>query len=272
MAPVHDDIAAVARELAASTVQVKGDGVGGGSGIVWHEGVIVTNAHVARQDRLWVQTTEGKPLQARVTSRDVRRDLALLRTEGALPKPAVIGDSSRLRAGELVIAVGHPLGIVNAASVGVVHSTPDRRWIRSDVKLAPGNSGGPLADAHGRVIGVNSMIASGLAMAVPGNAVARFLQGGRRRIGVTLQSVVVAVEAERRFGLLILETEPGSAAERSGLLTGDVILAIDGRALTEPDDLSDALESGPVSLEWLRGGGWMRAVVQAESQARREAA
>jgi S1-C subfamily serine protease len=79
------------------------------------------------------------------------------------------------------------------------------------------------------------------------------------------------LDAERRFGLLILDTEPGSAADRAGLMTGDVLLAVEGQAITEPDDLSDALETQPVSLEWLRGGSWMRGVVQPDS-VRREAA
>src|SRR5262249_59485595 len=97
----------------------------------------------------------------------------------ALGLPAATpGDSSSLRVGELVIAVGNPLGFIGALTTGVVHSFPARqRWVAADVRLAPGNSGGPLADAQGRVVGINTMIAGGLALAVASNAVGGLLKG-----------------------------------------------------------------------------------------------
>src|SRR5207247_6092649 len=102
---------------------------------------------------------------------------------------AAIGDSDALRVGELVLAVGNPLGLNGALTTGVVHavgsadSERGHGWVRADVRLAPGNSGGPLADARGRVIGINSMIAGGLALAVPSNAVGEFLGQGPTQIG-----------------------------------------------------------------------------------------
>src|SRR5258706_12605695 len=106
----------------------------------------------------------------------MRRDLASLKI-GATGLPAATpGDSSALRVGELVIAVGNPMGFIGALTTGVVHALPNRkRWVAADVRLAPGNSGGPLADAQGCVIGINTMIAGGLALAVPSNVVAEFL-------------------------------------------------------------------------------------------------
>jgi serine protease Do len=158
--------------------------------------------------------------------------------------------------GELVMAVGNPFGFIGALTTGVVHSTPSRKqWVAADVRLAPGNSGGPLADARGRVIGINTMIAAGLALAVPSNAVAEFL--ARRgvpgpKLGVTLQPVPMPNGA---FGFLLLKIDRGSAAENASLMIGDLLIAADGRAFTSADDLVAALDtSGEVmELQFLRG-------------------
>jgi serine protease Do len=154
------------------------------------------------------------------------------------------------------MAVGNPFGFIGALTTGVVHSTPNRKqWVAADVRLAPGNSGGPLADARGRVIGINTMIAGGLALAVPSNAVDVFL--ARRgesgpKLGVTLQPVSMRGAG---YGFLLLKIDPGSAAERASLMIGDLLIAADGRGFTSPDDLSAALDtSGEVmELQFLRG-------------------
>ena len=132
---------------------------------------------------------DGRRLPARVTSRDPRRDLAVLRIAARPALPAATpGDSSALRPGELVIAVGSPLGFAGALSTGVVHSVgsasrhgPGSAGSAPDVRLAPGNSGGPLADAQGRVVGINTAIVNGLGVAVPANAAVDFLRRGRAR-------------------------------------------------------------------------------------------
>jgi serine protease Do len=114
-------------------------------------------------------------LAARLVARDVRRDLAALVVSDAGLPAAEIGDSGGLRVGELVVAVGNPLGLVRALTAGLVHAT-DGRLIQADLRLAPGNSGGPLADARGRVVGLNAMIVGSLAVAVPSRAARRFVQ------------------------------------------------------------------------------------------------
>ena len=169
-------LAALAERVRASTVCVHdANGRGSGSGIVWPGGVVVTNAHVARGSRAIVETRDGQRLRAAIVRRDAARDLAALRIEGDLTLPAVTPrDAADMRPGELVIAVGNPLGLVGAVSAGLLQRC-NGRWVVADVRLAPGNSGGPLADAAGRVIGVNSLIARGLALAVPSTAVADFL-------------------------------------------------------------------------------------------------
>lgn len=168
----------------AATVEIRGRGMG--SGVIWRaDGVIVTSAHVvgparAGIDRELVVQADGMRLPATLAGWDGELDLALLRVgTGGLPA-AVVADSDRLRPGQLVLAVGHPYGLAGALTTGVVHVAPTpggrgRGWIQADLRLAPGNSGGPLADARGHVVGVNAMTAGGLALAVPSRAVQAFV-------------------------------------------------------------------------------------------------
>ncbi len=122
------------------------------------------------------------------------------------------GDSESLRVGQLVLAVGHPLGIKGALTTGIIHAINragqggQQKWVQADLRLAPGNSGGPLANAWGQVIGINSMVAGGLALAVPSNAVERFLgaTGRRAYLGVTTQPVQVKLQGTPALGLLTL--------------------------------------------------------------------
>ncbi len=171
-------LAALAERVRASTVCVHdARGRGSGSGIVWPGDVVVTNAHVARGAHAVVETRDGRRLRAAVVRRDPSRDLAALRIEGGAAldlTPVTVRSAAELRTGELMFAVGNPLGLVGAVSAGLLQRC-NGRWVVADVTLAPGNSGGPLADAAGRVVGVNSLIARGLAFAVPSDAVAAFL-------------------------------------------------------------------------------------------------
>jgi serine protease Do len=178
------DFGALAAKLRASTVRVIDErGRGAGSGIVWNaNGLILTNAHVVRGASALVEDAGGRKLRARLVRRDPASDLAALQLEGAAGLvPASMRDSRTLAVGELVVAAGNPFGLVGAVTAGLVHRC-NARWVIADVRLAPGNSGGPLADAEGRVVGINSMVAGGLALAVPTAVVSAFLnaQGGRR--------------------------------------------------------------------------------------------
>ena len=180
--PLGRELAELASVLRRSTVEVQTRGAGAGSGIIWQaNGFIVTNAHVARADRATIVLSDGRAFDGVVTARDPRRDLATIAIDvgSALLPAAAIGHPTDLRTGDVVVALGHPLGITGALALGVVHVVEVRRggprWIRADIRLAPGNSGGPLADAHGRVVGVNTLIAGGLGVAVPVTTVARFL-------------------------------------------------------------------------------------------------
>ncbi len=243
----------IAERLRRSTVQVfigerRGrSSPGGGSGVIWRaDGAILTNAHVARHDAPEVELWDGRRFPARVTSKDGRRDLALLRIEGTGFEASAVGDSSALRPGELVLAIGSPLGFAGALSRGVVHSMGPITgmgkypWIRAGVQLAPGNSGGPLANARGEVIGINTAIFNGLGLAIPSNAAADFVaRGPRPALGVTLRP--------EEHGLRILEIEAGGPAAHASLLQGDLILGTF-------DELADALDSGRdvLALRFLR--------------------
>ncbi len=252
----------IAERLRRSTVEVRMRGAnGGGSGVIASaDGQIVTNAHVARGADALIRLWDGRELPAKLLARDPRRDLAALKVEASSLSAATFGDSNALRVGELVMAIGNPLGFIGALTTGVVHALgtlPDfgrQNWVMADVRLAPGNSGGPLADSYGRVIGINTMIVNGLGAAVAGNAVTAFLNRGATgySLGVTVQPVRLE---DNRFALAVLKVEAGSPAAAAPLWIGDVLTAIGGKLLRSVDDLHLALDdsNGLIHLQFLRG-------------------
>jgi serine protease Do len=157
-------------------------------------------------------------MPARIIKSDGRRDVAVLQVEASGLQAATMGDANALRVGELVVAVGNPLGFTGAASTGVVHRLSDS-WVVSQLRLAPGNSGGPLANASGEVVGINTMIAGGLAFAIPSQSVAQLLSTARR-LKRDLGVVVRTIRAE----FIVLEVDPGSPADRASLLPGDILV------------------------------------------------
>jgi serine protease Do len=175
MSEVERDLTALGAKLRASTVRVYDGERGSGSGVVWSpSGLIVTSAHVVRGRFAEVEFEDGRRARGAVVRRDDARDLAVVRVGGAGLRHVAVRDSRTLLPGELVVAVGNPLGLVGAVCAGVVQRR-NPRWVVADVRLAPGNSGGPLADGTGRVVGINSLIYDGLAFAVPAEAVAQLL-------------------------------------------------------------------------------------------------
>jgi serine protease Do len=252
----------IAERLRRSTVYVTSGGRdrGGASGVIWAaDGLILTNAHVARSTHPEVELWDGRRFAAQVTTYDPRRDLAALRIIAEGLGAATAGDSAALRPGELAIAVGNPLGFAGAVSTGVIHSIGPlpgmgaQDWVRATARLAPGNSGGPLANAQGQVIGINTAIVNGLGVAVPSRDIGAFLRrGARPRLGVALRPVIYD---GRNWGLLLVEVEPDSAAHTASLRVGDILVGIDGQPLKSMDGLNDALDSGSpvVRLAFLRG-------------------
>jgi len=174
-------LADVADRLRRVTVQVRAGSRSAGAGVVWlRRGLVVTNAHVATGATAEVVLPDGRALDARLLARDPRRDLAAFVLPAGDHAAAIRVDARGLRPGELVVAVGHPLGVAYAAALGIVHRAPNGgrgpgAWLQADIRLAPGNSGGPLADAAGRIVGINAMIVGGLGFAVPTHVVERFV-------------------------------------------------------------------------------------------------
>jgi len=262
---------------------------GTGSGVVVApDGLILTNSHVAGASgagaRIAVTTAEGQDLRARLVGDDPDTDLALLRVDEAVTLPAAaLGDSKRLKRGQLVIAIGNPLGFDSTVTTGVVSALGRSLRARSgrliddviqtDAALNPGNSGGPLVSSRGEVVGINTAVimgAQGICFAVAANT-ASFVLGelvrhGRVRrafIGISAQQTAIPPRRRRAAGLtqetavMVGAVEAASAADRAGLKAGDIVLGLDGVVITGADDLIRALTGEKigrsVALDVLRG-------------------
>jgi S1-C subfamily serine protease len=259
---------------------------GSGSGvIVAPDGLILTNSHVAgTASRIEVTTADGQDLHARLVGDDPDTDLALIRIDEPATLPSArLGDSKRLKRGQLVIAIGNPLGFESTVTTGVVsalgRSLRSRNGrliddvIQTDAALNPGNSGGPVVSSRGEVVGINTAVimgAQGICFAVAANT-ASFVLGelvrhGRVRrafIGIAAQQTAIPPLRRRAAGLaqdravMISTVEPDSAAERAGLRPGDIIVALDGVTIAGADDLVRALTGDKigrsVAFDVLRG-------------------
>jgi serine protease Do len=256
----------IAEQVRRYTVLVEPGERGNGSGVIWSsDGIIITNAHVARSTRPRVTLWDGREFTAEVMSREARLDLAALHIPADGLASATPVDSSQVRPGEVAIAVGNPMGFLGAMTLGVIHNvgpvraTGARRWIQADIRLAPGNSGGPLADTRGRVIGINTMSLGGrLALAIPSDEVRRFLRSGSgvQWLGVSVTPVRLPKSSESRNGLLLAEIEPGGPAAQSSLLPGDILLGTENVTFSSAEDLATVLEGNEprvLRLRFLRG-------------------
>src|SRR3954463_4796971 len=237
-----------------AALQVTGPDGRSGAGsavVVSDDGLLLTNAHVvARAARGRAVFADGSETDVDVVGADPLSDLAVVRARGATPPPAVLGDAGTLQVGQLVVAVGNPFGLAGSVTAGVGRAlgrslpTRDGRTarvvedvIQTDAALNPGNSGGALVDAHGRVVGINTAVAGwGLGLAVPINDTTRrivetLLRDGRvRRAYLGLVSSPVPLPADlatrtgQQRGLQVLDVIAGSPADRAGLKAGDLVL------------------------------------------------
>ena len=249
---------------------------GRGSGFIFTlDGFALTNSHVVHDAaKLEVVFSDGRHVRAERVGDDPDTDLAVLRVDGRDLPAAELGDSRALRVGELVVAIGNPYGFQQTVTAGVV-SALSRSFrsvngrliddvIQTDAALNPGNSGGPLANGRGQVIGVNTAVilpAQGICFAVGINTakfvVSQLLAGGRvrrARIGVAGQTVPLRRMAIREHslevqgGILVLSVESGSPAERAGLTNGDVIVGLNGAAVAGIDDLHRVLTGDVIGV------------------------
>ena len=258
---------------------------GGGSGFIFTpDGLILTNSHVVHDaQRIEVTLNDGRKCPARTIGDDPATDLAVIQIDGPGLVAATLGNSQALRVGQLVMAIGSPYGFQSTVTAGVVSALGRslRSYsgrliedvIQTDASLNPGNSGGPLVSSDGHVVGVNTatiLPAQGICFAIGINTAkfvaSRLLRDGRIRrsyIGVSAQTAPIHRRLVRYYdlpketGVVVLDTEPNSPAERAGLRDGDVIVALDGQAVAGVDDLhrvlSDVRAGGRSELTVLRG-------------------
>lgn len=242
------ELNALAGRVGASTVAVRAGRGGSGSGVVWSaDGGIITNAHVVGAERtVEIELADGRTFDGAVERKNDERDLALVRIAATGLPAVLVRDPETLRIGEVLVAVGHPHGVANALTLGIAHNafgTGNRHFVVADVRLAPGNSGGPLTDVEGRVVGINSMVVAGeLALAIPSDDVARFFgtEPSEVPLGVRFAN---AKMRDGKAAFVIIGVEPDSRAARAGLMLGDVIVARD----------IELLRNAPV-IDVVRGG------------------
>jgi S1-C subfamily serine protease len=266
-------VSTVVRQVSPSVVNIEihaRGNRGGGSGFIFTpDGFILTNSHVVHHaDRIDVMLSDGSRYRARLIGDDPETDLAVIRVDdGSEFRPAVLGDSAALVVGQVAIAIGNPLGFQTTVTAGVISATARSfraqsgrlidNVIQTDAALNPGNSGGPLVNSRGEVIGVNTAIipvAQGICFAIPINTAkwvaARLIRDGRIKrsyIGVGGQNVPLHRKIVRHYnlpselGVLVLNVEPGSPAQRAGLMIGDVIIGFNDATIETIDDLQRQL-------------------------------
>ena len=264
----------------ASVVQVRRGDRGAGTGVIWQtNGGIITNHHVVAHtgSKTLVELRDGQVFEAQIVDSDPTLDLALLKVPADHLIAIPVADSTKLRVGELVFAIGHPWGQRGVVTAGIVsalskvkmrNSNRQLEYIKSDVRLAPGNSGGPLLNALGQVIGINAMIMGGdLSVAIPSTVVSTWiaqLPQARITLGVQIQPTELPsnirhdLANDQSLGLLVVGIIAGGLAEQANLLVGDVLIDIENTALSDAATLRSVLAQSSskksVRMRVLRGG------------------
>jgi serine protease Do len=253
-----------------------------GSGfLIDPNGLIVTNAHVVEDaDAVQVTLSDGRRFGGKVIGQDDRVDLALVRIDGSTNLPTLpLGDSNRVRVGEFVLALGHPFGLEQTVSFGIVSrkgapisvAAPGFDYIQTDAAINPGNSGGPLVNMAGQVVGVNSMAArnGSIGFAIPSNLVKQLVpqlvDKGKVEwgwLGVSITEIgdddLGRLKLREAKGVLVRGVMPGEPADQGGVRADDVIIALDGTPMDAPRDLQRVVSTTPVGkrvrVVILRGG------------------
>src|SRR3954452_4659399 len=269
------DVAAIYAAARNSVVSIKTSSGSGTGFIVDADGTIVTNAHVVgTESTVQVQFADDETVTGRVGGIDRSSDLAVVKISTSRTlKPLALADSSAVKTGQLAVAIGSPFGLSQTTTAGIVSGTgrhiqaPDGfqidSVIQTDAPINPGNSGGPLLDASGRVIGVNSQIASqsggsvGIGFAVPSNTVRDVI--GRLERGETIKRAYLGISTSGDSGkVTVAAVSSGGPASGAGVQVGDVIVSVGGKKVAQPDDVAAAIQDRhpgeSVKLEVERGG------------------
>jgi len=253
-----------------------------GSGFIIDEkGTILTNSHVISQaDEVEVELADGRKFKAEVVGTDEKTDIAVIRIKSDAKLPSVkLGDSSKVRPGDWVMAIGNPFGLEHTVTVGVVSAKgrligggPYAKFIQTDASINPGNSGGPLFDIDGEVIGINTMIyagGQGIGFAIPVDLAKQLLPQLLEKgsvshgwLGVAIQRITPELaksfKLEKEEGALVTEVYSGSPAAKAGLMRGDVITKFNDDDVEDPYDLSlyvgNTKPGSEVTIEVLRSG------------------
>lgn len=285
---LSNELAAAVQKASGYVVTVDARRQGAASGILWPggSGVVVTADHVVERDEdITVLLPDGSKVGASVAGRDPGSDVAVLKlaSTSAAATPAELAPADSVKVGHLVLAIGRPGEGAPMASFGIVSATGGswrtarggivQGYVRADVTLYPGFSGGPLVDAQGRVVGLNSWhLANGQEIAIPAPTVSAIVQtilthGKIRRgyLGVTSQPVAIPAALQQKAGLgsqstglVLVGVEAGSPAEQGGFVIGDILVAVGGRPVASAEDLQVALAGNvvgqPTPIGVLRGG------------------
>ncbi|KAF7242119.1 Serine protease HTR4, partial [Varanus komodoensis] len=267
--------------------------VSSGSGFIMSEdGLIITNAHVlSNKQRIKVELQSGHQFDARVEDLDNKLDIALIKIDTDMVLPVLLlGRSTDLRPGEFVVALGSPFSLQNTVTTGIVSSTQrdgkelgmkysDMEYIQTDAIINYGNSGGPLVNLDGEVIGMNTLkVTAGISFAIPSDRIRLFLEGsharqlkgkirpkkkylGLRMLPLTFNLIRELRRRDRDFpalspgvGVYVYEVIQGTAAESAGLQDGDVLISIDGKRVTSTEDVTDAVQNAATLTVVVRRG------------------
>jgi S1-C subfamily serine protease len=248
-----------------------GRGAGAGSAsVLTSDGFLLTSAHVVEgADQAIASFADGTEVIADVVGRDPLSDLSVLRARDDVPAPVPLGDAARLRVGQLVVALGNPLGLAGSVTAGIVsalgRSLPTRSGrvidevIQTDAALNPGNSGGVLADSAGRMVGVNTAVAgAGVGLAVPINGTTRQIIGTLMRHGRVRRAWLgiagsqaplpptLAAKVGRRVGVQVAQVVDGSPAAQAGLQRGDIVVAVDGIPIATSTEIQAFMVEGAI--------------------------
>jgi serine protease DegQ len=274
LAGLSQDLSATVEQVGRSVVAINARRRIPSSGVVWRPRVVVAASHtISRDEDITVVLASGRSAAATLAGRDPTTDLAVLRLEEAAVPPVERGQDGDLQVGRLVLALGRP-GPGITASLGIISAVGGEwrtwqggrvdRFVRLDLAIYDGFSGGPLVEAGGKVLGLNtSGLSRAMALALPVSTVDRvtdqLLASGRVSrgyLGLAVQPV--RLPEPLGLGLVVVKLEAGGAAEKAGVLLGDILTALDGRELSDPGDILGALGSERVGtaiqLQLLRGG------------------